>query len=231
MAIKSKLKRIIVGKGNVFLSINRATKTVASTFGVLVGLAGIQHGVFEILQGNVVIDDFLIDAIGPKQKFWEYATETALTIIPNYLVTGISAVIFGLLVTMWAGVFIDKKYGAWIFGLLASILWLVGGGFAPILMALFGFVAATRINAPLKWWRKHLPLKSFLARIWPWSIIIYVLVFVLGVEIAIFGYPLLWLFDASVTYTIQWTLALIMVVLWPVSIITALAHDIQKKEK
>jgi len=52
----------------------------------------------------------------------------------------------------------------------------------------------------------------------------------MGVEIVIFGYPLLWVFDANVTYTIQWTLALIMVVLWPVSIITALAYDIQKKE-
>lgn len=80
---------------------NHATKTVASTFGVLVGLAGIQHGIFEILQGNVVTNDFMIDAIGTEQMFWEYATETALTIIPNFLITGIFAVIFGLLVTIW----------------------------------------------------------------------------------------------------------------------------------
>jgi hypothetical protein len=56
-----------------------------------------------------------------------------------------------------------------------------------------------------------------------------VLVFVVGVEIAIFGYPLLWLFDANVTFTIQNVLAFIMVGLWPVSIITAFAHDIQKQ--
>ncbi|MCP8322705.1 MAG: hypothetical protein L6N96_00805 [Candidatus Methylarchaceae archaeon HK02M2] len=211
---------------------NYAIKKVASIFGVLVGLAGIEHGIFEILQGNVAPNDIMIDAIGPAQKFWEYATETALTIIPNFLITGIFAIIFGLLVTIWAGALIDKKYGAWIFGLLSLILWLVGGGFAPIFMSILGFAAATRINKPLKWWRRHLPvnLKSFLSRLWPWSIIIYVLVFAMGVEIAIFGYPLLWIFDANVTYTIQWTLALIMVVLWPVSIITALAYDIQKKE-
>ena len=211
---------------------NYATKKVASIFGVLVGLAGIQHGIFEILQGNGAPNDIMIDAIGPAQKFWEYATETALTIIPNFLITGIFAVIFGLLVTIWAGAFIDKKYGAWIFGLLSLILWLVGGGFAPIFMSILGFAAATRINKPLEWWRKNLPvnLRGFLSRLWPWSIIIYVLVFAMGVEIAIFGYPLLWIFDANVTYTIQWTSAFIMVVLWPVSIITALAHDIQKKE-
>jgi len=207
-----------------------ATKTVASTFGVLVGLAGIEHGLLEMLQGNVTPNDIMIDAIGPEQKFWEYASEPALTIIPNFLVTGIFAVIFGLLVTIWAYAFIDKKYGARILLFLSIILWLVGGGFAPILMSIFSFAAATRINGPLKWWRAHLPVnvRGFLATLWPWSLIVYVLVFVGGVEIAIFGYPLLWFFDANVTYTIQWTSALIMVVLWPVSIITAFAYDIQK---
>lgn len=210
---------------------NCATKTVASTFGVLVGLAGIEHGFFEMLQGDVAPSDIMIDAIGPAQKFWEHSTEDALTVIPNFLLTGIFAIIFGLLVTMWAGAFIQRKYGAWIFGLLSLVLWLVGGGFAPVFMSILAFVAATRINKPLGWWHTHLSgtLGNFLAKLWPWSIIIFVVVFVFGVEIAVFGYPLLWIFDSSVTYTIQWTLALIMVVLWPVSIITAVASDVQKK--
>jgi hypothetical protein len=213
------------------LNNNYATKTVALTFGVLVGLAGIQHGIFEILHGNVATNDLIIDAIGPGQKFWEYATETALTIIPNFLVTGILAVIFGLVVTMWAWAFIERKYGAWIFGLLSLILWVVGGGFAPILMALFGFLAATKIKSSLNWWRNHLPitLANFLTELWPLSIIVYVVVFVLGVEIAIFGYPLLWIFDANITYTIQWSLAFIMVLLWPISIISAFAQDTKKE--
>ena len=103
-----------------------ATRAVASTFGVLVGLAGIEHGFFEMLQGNVTPNDIMIDAIGPAQRFWEYATEPALTIIPNFLITGILAMIFGLLVTIWAYAFIDKKYGARILFLLSIILWLVG---------------------------------------------------------------------------------------------------------
>jgi hypothetical protein len=213
------------------LNNNHATKTVASTFGVLVGLAGIQHGIFEILQGNVATNDFMIDAIGTEQMFWEYATETALTIIPNFLITGIFAVIFGLLVTIWSWAFIERKYGAWIFGLLSLILWLIGGGFAPILMALFSFLAAIKIKSSLSWWRNHLPISlgNFLSKLWPWSLIVYVLVFVFGVEIAIFGYPLLWIFSANLTYTIQWSLAFIMVLLWPISIITAFAHDVKKE--
>jgi hypothetical protein len=111
-------------------------------------------------------------------------------------------------------------------------LWLVGGGFAPILMALFSFVAALKIKSSLNWWRGHLPitLSYFLSKFWPWALFVYVLVFVFGVEIAVFGYPLLWIFNANVTYTIQWSLAIIMVILWPISIITAFAHDITKKE-
>jgi hypothetical protein len=215
----------------VFLKNNGATRVVASTLGVLVGLAGVEHGFFELLQGNVSPSEMMIEAIGPAQRFWEYGTELALTIVPNFLVTGILAIILGLLVTVWAGAFIDRKYGALILLFMSITLWLVGGGFAPIFMSLLAAATATRINKPLKWWRAHLPVKlrGFLAKLWLWSIISFVVVFVVGVEIAIFGYPLLWLFDASTTYSIQSILAFIMVALMPVSIITAFAHDIQKQ--
>jgi hypothetical protein len=213
----------------MFLKKSSAIKRVASTFGVLVGLAGIEHGIFEILQGNVIPEGIMIDAIGPSQRLWEYSSETALTIIPNMLLSGILAVIFGLAVTIWAAYFIDKKYGARVFMLLSIILWLVGGGFAPVLMAVFAFLAASRIDRPLNWWRSHLSdsLMGFLSKLWPYSIIVYVLSFVIGVEIAIFGYPLLWVFSADVTYGIQWALAYIMVALWPLTLLSAIAHDIQ----
>lgn len=208
-----------------------ATKVVVSVFGVLVGLAGIEHGFFEMLQGDVRPSGIMIDAIGPAQRFWEYGTETALTVVPNFFATGILAIIFGLLVTIWAGVFIERKYGAWVLMVLSIILWLVGGGFAPIFMSILASVTATRINRPLRWWRTHLPLnlRSFLAKLWPWSIITFVLIFIVGVEIAIFGYPLLWFFEATITFSIQYTLAFIMLGLMPVSIFTAFAHDIQKR--
>jgi hypothetical protein len=210
---------------------NSATRAVASTLGVLVGLAGIEHGFFELLQGNVTPSGIMIDAIGPAQRFWEYGTERALTIIPNFFVTGILAIAFGLLVTIWAGVFIDRKYGAGVLMLLSIALWLVGGGFAPIFMAIFASATATRINKPLNWWRAHLPafIRGFFAKLWPWSIISFVAVFVIGVEIAIFGYPLLWFYSADVTFSIQYALAYIMVAFWSLSILTAFAHDIQRR--
>lgn len=212
-------------------SLSSATRAVASTLGVLVGLAGIEHGFFELLQGNVTPSGIMIDAIGPAQRFWEYGTERALTIIPNFFVTGILAIVFGLLVTIWAGVFIDRKYGAGVLMLLSIILWLVGGGFGPIFMSILAIVTATRINKPLKWWRAHLPvnLRGFLVKLWPWSIIAFLLLFLISVEIAIFGYPLMWFFGANVTYDIQYTFAFIMVGFMPVSILTAFAYDIQRR--
>jgi len=207
-----------------------AIRAVASTFGILVGLAGVEHGFFEILQGNVKPDGLLVDAIGSAQRFWEYSSETVLTIIPNMRLSGILAVFFGIVVTIWAAYYVDMKYGARVLMSLSIILWLVGGGFAPVFMAIFAFIAASRIDRPLNWWRAHLPgsVRGFFARLWPWSIIVFVVVFVLGVEIAIFGYPLLWIFSAEVTYNIQWDLAYIMVVFWPLSILTAIAWDIEQ---
>jgi hypothetical protein len=211
--------------------LNRATRAVVSIFGVLVGLAGVEHGFFEMLQGSVTPDDIIINAIGPAQRFWEFGTERALTIIPNFFATGILAIIVGLLVTIWAGAFIDRKYGAWVLMLLSIILWLIGGGFAPIFMSILAIATATRINAPLTWWRAHLRVnvRGFLAKLWPLSIVGFVLLFLISVEIAIFGYPLVGFFGAKTTYDIQYTFSYIMVGFMPVSILTAIAYDIQRR--
>ena len=209
---------------------NAATRTVASTLGILVGLAGIEHGIFEMLQGNVATNDVMIEAIGFDQRFWTFGTERALTIVPNFLATGILAVIFGILVTTWSAKFVYKKHGATVLLALSVMLWLFGGGFAPIFMTMLAFITANRINKPLKWEQNVLSNNSrnFLSKLWPWSIIVVVLLFAVSVEIAIFGYPLLWVLDASTTYAIQAGLALVMILVMPVSIFSALAVDTQR---
>jgi len=117
-------------------------------FGVLVGLAGIDHGVFEILRGHQPPGDILIEAMGSEQRFWEYGTEPALTIIPSYLVTGILSIMIGILVIIWAVAFIDRTYEAGMLMALCILLFLVGGGFAPIFMSILGNLAATQGKGP-----------------------------------------------------------------------------------
>ena len=103
-----------------------ATRVVASTVGVFSGLAGIVHGFSEMLQGNATPSSIVINAIDPAQRLWPEATLHAFTIVPNFLITGILAMIVGLLVTIWAGAFIDRNDSARVLLLLAIILFLVG---------------------------------------------------------------------------------------------------------
>jgi hypothetical protein len=208
---------------------NRATRIVASTLGVLVGLAGIDHGIFEIMQGNVAPDSLMIAAIGPEQRFWEYGLETAFTIIPSFLISGILSILIGTLVVVWSAVYIDRKYGGGILMLLSIILFLVGGGFAPIFMAIIASLTASRINKPLTFWRKVLPgtVQNFLARIWLGTLIVFVMVFVVSVVIAIFGWPLTAFYGQESSFKILNNLSFLMLGLMLLSVLIAFAHDIQ----
>jgi hypothetical protein len=218
---------------NRSLTSNRATRIYASTLGILVGLAGIEHGILEILQGNVRPDSIMTDAIGPEQRLWEFATETVLTIMPNMLISGILSIIFGILVTIWAYAYLGKKYSAIVLLLLSIVLFLVGGGFAPIFLTILAFIAATRVNKPLKFWQSVVPagLRNLVAKLWPWTLVISVISFIVAVEIAIFGKPILSLVGAESAYSIQFFLGLTMLVLAIVALPAANAHDAQKNAK
>ena len=212
--------------------LNRAIRVIASTLGAVVGLAGMEHGFFEMLQGDATTSGLVIDAIGPAQKLWSGATEPALTIIPNFLASGIAAIIVGLLVTIWAVAFVQRKYGAFILLLFSIVLFLVGGGSPPIFLGVVASVVATRINKPLKWWHAHLSLnaRGFLAKLWPWSIIVFVLMFWFSVAIAITGWPLVF-FDASGTNAlpILSLLGYISDVIMLVAVVAGFASDIQRR--
>ncbi|MHA2105396.1 MAG: hypothetical protein ACW981_18360 [Candidatus Hodarchaeales archaeon] len=210
------------------------TRIVATTLGTLVGLAGIEHGFFEVLQGNTVPNDTLIDAIGPNQKFWEGAKETAFTIIPNFFITGILAIILGIIVTIWSLRYIDKKYGASGYFILNFLLFLVGGGWGPpITFGILASVVATRINKPHTWWKSNLSnnLRKNLVKLWPWLLISYVIIFVISVALQIFGWPLVGIFGDAMTESIIWILAIIQLVLMVIAVITGIAYDIENIEK
>ncbi|UCH05234.1 MAG: hypothetical protein JSW05_03470, partial [Candidatus Thorarchaeota archaeon] len=184
----------------------------------------IEHGIFEILQGDVPTGGIIIDAIGDDIRFWEGGMETALTIVPNFLWTGILAVVFGVIVCMWATLFVQRKYGASILLILTLTVFLVGGGFAPIFLSLLAVGTATRINKPLNWWRDRFPGRASAARLWPSLLIIFVIVFWTAVGIQVFGLPL----DVATTAGIMVIFSLAMVILMPIVVIVGLAYDAQR---
>jgi hypothetical protein len=210
---------------------NRATRAVAATLGALVGLAGIDHGIFEILQGPIRPEGLMIAAIGPDQRFWVYGQETALTVLPSLLISGILSVILGVIVMFWAVGFIDRKYGALVLMLLSIALFLVGGGFAPIFMTLIASLAASRICKPLKFWRPALPVLSriFPESIWKWVLIAFVFIFGFSVIVAIFGWPLTIYFDDETAFRYLNNLSFIMVGMMLLAVLSAFTYDIQRQ--
>jgi hypothetical protein len=202
-----------------------ATRIVASTFGVLAGLLGIEHGYFETLQGNGAPGGMYILAMGPPcqtNKIW-HGCEPAMTIIPNFFVTGVLAIIVSLIVIVWAAVFVQRKRGGLVLILLSIIQLLVGGGFVPLALGIIAGVAGTRIHEPFTWWRAHLSVhaRRFLAALWPWSLIAFVVWFpgewILGY---FFNEYLLNL----TLITMFFSLGLMLL-----TALTAFAHDIQRQ--
>lgn len=81
-----------------------ATRIVASTVGVMAGLLSIEHGYFETLQGHAVPGSIVIQAIGPPcegNAMW-HGCEPAMTIIPDFFITDILAIVIGVIVVVWA---------------------------------------------------------------------------------------------------------------------------------
>jgi hypothetical protein len=145
-----------------------ATSVTVSTFGAL---AGIEHGIGEVLQGNVAPEGVMILSWPDSEMFEILSGEPAMTFVPNLLVTGILAILISLILLVWVTMFVERKHGGLVLILLSVVMLLVGGGFGPPIIGIIVGVAATRINAPLSWWRTHLYSGSrrFLAKVWPWS--------------------------------------------------------------
>jgi hypothetical protein len=149
----------------------RATRVVAALFGLFAGFGGPEHGYFEILQGNVKPDGLVIAAMGPPcepEEVWNLC-EPAMTVIPSYSITGILAVIIGLITMIWAAAFVQRKHGGIVLMLLSVALLLFGGGLVPPVIGIVAGVIATRINAPLT--RQPGSVLRFLARLWPWPLV------------------------------------------------------------
>lgn len=150
------------------------TRSLVLSFGLLAGLTGILAGVFEMLQGNVAPAGFEISTIGPGYLMAEDFTYHAVTLVPNFLLTGILAVIASSAVIVWSAKYVQRPHGAAILFALCLVQMLVGGGWV-IDVSLFMCIFATRIGKPLNWWRTHLPsgMRHWLARLYPASLALY----------------------------------------------------------
>ena len=172
---------------SIFSSLT-GTRLVVAAFGILCGLTGIIAGFFEILQGNSKPESIVISTIGSEYIMYEDFTYYAITIIPNFLVSGVLAIITSSLVILWSMKYVQRKNGALILLALSAAQMLVGGGWV-IDLGVISSVLATRIGKPLNWWRRNLPynVRIWLVRLFPFSLISYVLISLSMLVLTIIG--------------------------------------------
>ena len=149
---------------------NKATTILSLTLGILAGIMGIEHGLGEVLEGYRPTDSIFILS-WPDSAFFEIMSgEPAMTIIPNYLVTGLLATFFScVFLIVFIKPSLDRNTNIVLFALLILML-LTGGGFGPPILGIIAVLIALKKNSPFKTWRK-LPLRfhSVLSMLWPWS--------------------------------------------------------------
>jgi hypothetical protein len=171
---------------------NRATRINVATIGAIFGFSGMTHGFAETLQGNRPTGGPLIDAIaaGSSWTRWSEGGEGAFTIVPNFLLTGILAMLVGLAIIVWSLGFVHRRYGPTIYLLLFVLLFLVGGGIGQVVFFIPAWAVATRIHKPLTWWHEALPagLRRGLAQLWPWLLAAASALILTALAIATFGY-------------------------------------------
>lgn len=132
-------------------------------------MAGLEHGIGEIGQGNTAPDGLMIESWAGSELFEALAGEPAMTLVPNLLVAGILTILAAIVFLVWVTVFIEREHGAIVLVALSIVLLLVGGGFGPPLLGIILSVAAGRMNAsPPRQARPGSP-RPLLSSVWPWS--------------------------------------------------------------
>jgi len=167
-----------------------AMRVIASALGVCAGVSGLEHGFFEILQGNAQTPGLFVQSIGPAQRIWVYGTEDAFTLVSTFLASGLLSVAIGAPIIAWSILFVDAKNGPGVCLLLGWLLFLVGGGVAQIGFVVLCWAILRRIGRPLAWPRKLLPadIRGTLSRLWPGALVASLALSAFALEIAIFGF-------------------------------------------
>jgi hypothetical protein len=204
-----------------FLNDMNCTRRFVVVQGTIGGLAGMVHGIFEIMLGNKPTGGLIFDpATG------------AFTLLPTYRISGIVTVCVGLALIIWTIGFIHRKNGPSIFLILCILLFLVGGGIAQVGFFLIAWGVSTRINQPPNWWKSGRSgnTRQRWASLWLASFTAgYVFLFT-GIAIWLIATPPGTSFNEHTTaYLICWSSLIIGLVFQIMTIVSGFARDIERK--
>jgi len=113
-----------------------AMKTAVVAYTSLLSFAGLEHGIGEILQGNIKPESMFIQSWPDNTHYEALSGEPAFTVIPDLLVSGILTVLMSLIFLTLVIRYYHSFNITWIIIGSSIILFLVGGGFGPPLIGI-----------------------------------------------------------------------------------------------
>jgi hypothetical protein len=143
-----------------------------------------------------------------------------MTIIQNFMITGIIAVVIGVLILIWSIWFNRQGYFGSGLILLSVVLLLFGGGFFPPLIGLVGGVAGLSIYKQIKEKAPGLLIKIG-SMIWPWPLVIFL--------VWVFGQLLVGALFNDLMKSIMGFGVILILVMLPLSVFSAYSRDIITK--
>lgn len=210
-------------------ALNRTIWITTVVMGVTLALAGFHHGLFEALQGSRQTGRLGIHSIGPEHVRWEFGTDDAITILPNFLVTGVVAMGVSLTIVVWLAFGLATPHGPSVFLALFVVLTLVGGGIGHVPFFITAWAYTTRIRGGLTWWRERLGgrARAALVRAWPYGLVLSSLSFLIALELSVFGFPPMES-DPEGLLAVIWTVLMASFVLMNLAYAGAIARDVER---
>ena len=144
-----------------------ATRTTVAVFGTIAAAAGLEHGVGEVLQGNVRPPATVFMSWTDSPFFRILGGEPAMSLVPNLLVSGVLTILLSLVLLVWVLRFVHRPGGGLVLIGISIALLLVGGGFGPPALGIILGVAASRIRSPHRWALRSERASRLLSSLWP----------------------------------------------------------------
>lgn len=148
---------------------NRSAWLIAVLFGTLAAMGGMLHGVGEVQQGGVQVEQIIIESwvTGPLAE--HMGGDPGMTLLPTMRLTGIVCLVSSTLLLIWSLFFMRRRFAGLIQFLLTIAMLLFGGGFGPPLAGVLASIAAFGIRSRYALWERLLSAGTirFLARSWP----------------------------------------------------------------
>lgn len=126
------------------------TRITATIIGLISGMVGAMHSWYEFLHRDLKLTGLMFEADTGRSlinvPFSDWTGWIALTIFPNFLITGILSAIMSCTIIAWSLFFIRRKNGGLILILLSAIAILFGCGFIPPFMGIIAGAIGMRIK-------------------------------------------------------------------------------------